>query len=1505
MPPKKIVHRPKPPASEAQSIVALVALIRSIPSQIDDWSQDSSEPPAKRAKLTQTSAASRDALCIAREDLTLPSRKAAVSPESCCITRQNVGAFLDLSLRKSGLGLEGQRTLILSIHPRSKSANFRVDYSLYEADLPANLVSALQVVDSSSADPGEQGCLWASVDASIRQHGTSVQLSLSIEVRWNESTTFWGRPKARSQQTLRNTYMGKWFPELDLDKPTQPSSSRSPWPPQEYYQAAHVPDKEIYDPQVSSMQIRGLKANLYPFQRRAVQWLLQREGAHWSHGSETNSAGVQPYTPMSSNLLPISFVETKDVDGGVCYLSPLFGVATRDISPFLSHQNLRGGILAEEMGLGKTLEIISLILLHRRPEGPPMVFDQHRGKQLLATWATLIITPASLLDQWLSELRRHAPELKVSCYPGLKKAAQDKDKDKYSIENLATFDVVVTTYEVLRSEIWATFDEPDRAMRRGPKQSHERPKSPLVELSWWRVCIDEAQMVENWTSNAATLAQRIPRINAWAITGTPVKDDTQKDLRGLLNFLRFEPYVSDTRMWNLVATVYKDLFRSLFGMISMRHTKALVRGEIDIPNQRRYVITMPFTAVEEQHYQSLFTELAGTCGLDAHGNPLANDWDPDSPAVQAAMRTALDRLRQTALHPEVGSRSRRALGQKVGPMQTVEEVLDAMVEQSDGAMRTDQRNLLTLMLTKGQILAGLGHDNVTKAREIWEQVRAKSEEMVKECRDQLEHEVQAAREAETPEVDNNTDDGTDDDEDTVPPRVGEARRRLRSALEIQHRAVFFCANAYFSIKSNEDVVVPDSDEFKQLEKMEMDSYDLAKAIRKDILQEAHGKAKAFMERLASSAREQKFAVIPESNTTAAPNGIESRRVADGLEALCGALDDQANQLDEWRETIIQLLMKSLVDEDNEEITGEEYNESTQLQEDILVYLQVLKAAIADRQATINGPRNFLVEHEIKVAKRAAREGDGPSPEKFLELNKIREAVKPPYIENDTYSSLRGLISVLRSITGNLRYDAENGNARAVNELSVVSNLLKLAQSQQKQQAKAASSMEQEVDLFTYTLNARLDFYRQLQAVSDMVAEYDGPVDMIVLQAVSRQEDALRTKQATAESKHRYLLHLKATDSSSKKQDLCVICQDMFTVGVLTVCGHLFCKECITLWFRAKRNCPVCKRHLHQSNLHDITLKPQLLKIHSEGNDTAATYPGELPTALVKKKSTIYAEFNPDKLAEIKNIDLGNGPAYTTKVDTMIRHILWLRESDPGAKSIIFSQYKEFLDVLASAFRRYHIGSTSFEKAHGITTFKQDPGTEVFLLHARAHASGLNLVNASHVFLCEPLLNTALELQAIARVDRIGQQHETTVWLYIVDGTVEESIYNLSVQRRLKHMGRNNSLKNKSKESTPELLDASLDMANSLELQQAQQSKLFGKNGISGEVVDKKDLWTCLFGAAAARARLGEAASASISAEQERQLVDDPVTRGFLAAEAAEGRLEEAVYREDDEEGTPA
>ena len=129
--------------------------------------------------------------------------------------------------------------------------------------------------------------------------------------------------------------------------------------------------------------------------------------------------------------------------------------------------------------------------------------------------------------------------------------------------------------------------------------------------------------------------------------------------------------------------------------------------------------------------------------MDTNGSPLRDDWDPDDPTIVEQMRLWLIRLRQTALHPEVGGRNRRALGHKQGPLRTVNDVLAAMLEQSEINIRADQRALLLSKLKRGQT-----HENgpeVKQALSIWTEVLAEADEMVTACRLQLEKEILANR----------------------------------------------------------------------------------------------------------------------------------------------------------------------------------------------------------------------------------------------------------------------------------------------------------------------------------------------------------------------------------------------------------------------------------------------------------------------------------------------------------------------------------------------------------------------------------------------------------------------------------------------------------------------------------------------------------------------------------------------------------------------------------------
>jgi E3 ubiquitin-protein ligase SHPRH len=89
-----------------------------------------------------------------------------------------------------------------------------------------------------------------------------------------------------------------------------------------------------------------------------------------------------------------------------------------------------------------------------------------------------------------------------------------------------------------------------------------------------------------------------------------------------------------------------------------------------------------------------------------------------------------------------------------------------------------------------------------------------------------------------------------------------------------------------------------------------------------------------MNTIKNAAKTQSFTEIPEFDTSVPKGGLESRRLIEKLDALGATLDAQANQLDEWRETLIQSLIQPLVDEaDESETKGDEYELSTKTQDE--------------------------------------------------------------------------------------------------------------------------------------------------------------------------------------------------------------------------------------------------------------------------------------------------------------------------------------------------------------------------------------------------------------------------------------------------------------------------------------------------------------------------------------------------------------------------------------------
>ncbi|KAI0459789.1 SNF2 family N-terminal domain-containing protein [Xylaria acuta] len=1400
---------------------SLLAALRSLAADTPIDSDGSKERSPKRRRVEDV-----DSIPVLRENFTISRPTRIRSSEAGQITCNDAGRYFTFYFDKGGLTIRSK-----AIAPfDTLRCVLYTNQSLSDATR-----AALTVLNLSREDNTQEGALTVLTTISLDGSDTMHRMHFTLNVNFNSAT-----------YTLRNAKQRSLSQHIiDVFRNHEPNQvlagENNPILPNAFYGVAFMPGYESFT-DLNTVSIPGLEATLFPFQKRAVQWLLMREQVKYSGTGPDGSLQLVAHPQSPKSVLPFSFDALNDVNGQQFYVSDLYHIVTRDITPFRETENsLRGGILAEEMGLGKTVEIISLILAHRRDACPATELDIDTNQMVHPTGATLIVTPDTLQNQWISEFKKHAPSLIVMKYPGIKVWANDKALnteqegetlvDRF-ISELTNCDVVITTYSVLQAELHYAVAPPERSMRY--EKRHERHTSPLVRIGWWRICLDEAQQIDSGVSSAAKVACLIPRVNAWAVTGTPVKDDPN-DLWGLLLFLRYEPFASYQVVWKALLRTHKTLFGELFNRIAIRHCKRAVRNELRLPSQKRYLVTMPFTAIEEHHYQTQFKALIAKAGLSEEGAPLNADWDPDDPFVIEFMKKALASLRQTILHPELGSNERA----RVVVYKTLAEHLETMIEHSESCVKSHQRSYLVAKLSRGQLLEN--SPRVKEALKIWEEVLEEVEPNVREAREELQRALDNAQQEQSKGTSNSGDQEPTDEEALETAKVGDCRRKLRLFLDLQHRSTFFIASAFFQIKSDETFTQPGSDEFRCLEQREAEGYELAQKIRRELLQEPLTKVSKLMKKLQERADTQSFVEIPEIITPDI-HGIESGQVAADLKTLGASLNEQADVIDDLREHVIQLLLKPLVDaDDEEEITGEEYEDSTKVQDHLMVYSLALGAIIGDRQEAVSGLVNERIRYETTAAEGMARQGEGHAPEKLLELLKVRRDVKP----QPSGTSLRGIVVLLRELSTVLRHDASEGSSRARVELQIVTTQLRATQDILTKQSKVTVSLERDLEFFTSAMNARVEFYRQLQSISDNVAPLAPEISTVVDTSWNNylaQEADLRSKTEHWRSNRRHLLHMR--DEGSSSNDPCAICGgDDFTVGAITTCGHKFCKECIVHWLRSKHKCPLCKAFQTPSMLSEFNNRDQAVaKQRSLGPRSRGGS---------KRGLGVYTDIHDDKRRAIQDIKL-YGPSYSSKVDTLVKHLIWLQGEDPGAKSIIFTQFRTFFKILEQALTEYRIGFAAFtrygNRSLEIQRFKDDPSVECLLMDAKAHSSGLNLVNASHVFLCEPLLNTALELQAIARVDRIGQEHETTVWLYVVENTVEENIHALSEQRRLAHIGEDNQ-KGKAKETAEEgLADLALEAANSRELEQSSWSRLMDKSE-EGETIDKGDLWECLFGRA--------------------------------------------------------
>jgi SWI/SNF-related matrix-associated actin-dependent regulator of chromatin subfamily A3 len=214
------------------------------------------------------------------------------------------------------------------------------------------------------------------------------------------------------------------------------------------------------------------------------------------------------------------------------------------------------------------------------------------------------------------------------------------------------------------------------------------------------------------------------------------------------------------------------------------------------------------------------------------------------------------------------------------------------------------------------------------------------------------------------------------------------------------------------------------------------------------------------------------------------------------------------------------------------------------------------------------------------------------------------------------------------------------------------------------------------------------------------------------------------------------------------QEECPVCMDSMTAPVITACSHAFCRDCIAEVIQTQHKCPMCRTELPNN---DLLIEP------------AANF-GESEEEL-----QIDAEATSSKIESLTQV---------------------LKASDNDAKTVVFSQWTSFLDIVQAQLLKHGFNFTRLDgkmnptrRDVAIETLNNDPDCKILLASLSVCSVGLNLVAANQVILSDSWWAPAIEDQAVDRVHRLGQTRPCKVIRLVVEGTIEDEVLEIQAKKR--------------------------------------------------------------------------------------------------------------------------
>ncbi|KAJ6739798.1 TRANSCRIPTION TERMINATION FACTOR 2-RELATED [Salix purpurea] len=246
--------------------------------------------------------------------------------------------------------------------------------------------------------------------------------------------------------------------------------------------------------------------------------------------------------------------------------------------------------------------------------------------------------------------------------------------------------------------------------------------------------------------------------------------------------------------------------------------------------------------------------------------------------------------------------------------------------------------------------------------------------------------------------------------------------------------------------------------------------------------------------------------------------------------------------------------------------------------------------------------------------------------------------------------------------------------------------------------------------------------------------------------------------------------------------LCRVCNDPPEDSVATMCGHVFCNQCVSEYLTGDDNtCPAtdCKEQLGS----DVVFSEATLRRRISDNFDASSSHSKYDD----KSIVLQHEYSSSKIKAVLEVIQShckagspisefNGSAGCSETSMAYSNL----STEGPIKAIVFSQWTSMLDLVERSLNQHCI---QYRRLDGTMTLSSRDKVTVMLMSLKAGNLGLNMVAACHVILLDLWWNPTTEDQAIDRAHRIGQTRPVTVTRLTIKDTVEDRILALQDEKR--------------------------------------------------------------------------------------------------------------------------